>query len=898
LLNVSDTYKELIKSDSGRCKWYAKADLTLADGTTLSLKNNDFWDSVFSFSDAVTKSGEYAPGAAITETLSATLNNMAGKYDGMKFQGAKMVSYIGMIVKSDWRGDTVEWLKRGEFNVTDYKLSDDRTQITITAADNISKADKQYSSDLTYPATLLQILQDVCNRCGITLATTDFPNSSYQIFRAIDTNSTTYHDVIACVAGMAGCYARCNADGALELKWFDFSATPIETHNISKYAPDTDDITVTGVKIDSKNVDAKSGNDGYVITLKDSDNKLLQAAIYEQVICDEWAVNINSAIKSKDTDVPARLAGIKSQCVELQNYCSRYGGTYNPTDAERKTFVDSAKQYDSDVKSCIAYLKDSATTVATAAFEPKQDLPDGLTKYISSYYETAQTGMAQEEADLTADLGYITKKTDKESGTNAWTCINMLVDVLYNEIARLQSDSCFAGIDAAKIEYKGKLLTSADFSDLPGRLVTVRQHRDVANVQQIVDNIDPHLIGNTLTPYSATIYSNPALEAGDIVDIEGRKSVITNLTYKLNSAETISCEAKSQAENSSDFYSESEKLWDELQALNTKSEELRIKIQKLADGLESTVSRGDEASDIKQLYNTIDLSVSDSEKKTSAEIKMTADSITSSVDDKVGGLQSQITQQAGEIESKVSRTDLSTAIKQSPEDIVYAFNNQSKNQSIKMTGDGFDFFYNDEKICHLGVEFNKEVNRYDVCIQPSSGHGTYFGTQLKDGEYSLMHLGYAKFSEGIASDGMISTPQEVNCGSLKINGQEVVSSGNISTGNVTCSGYSQSQSVNCDNLTATNGATIGNVNIGGSSDGIDTDGYFHGSKIQINGNQSNYIGGESVTIRGRLNLGGGDVDAHGININAGGSNINCQGDGTSSGVITCAKLIVNGHEIT
>ena len=757
MLNVSDDYKSLIKSDAGRCKWYAKADLTLSDGTVLTLQNNDFWDSVFSFSDAVTKSGEYAPGAAITGTLSATLNNQQGKYDNMKFQGAKMVPYVGLLVKADWRGDTVEWLKRGVYNVTEYKLSDDHTQITITASDNLSKADKQYSSDLTYPATLLQVLQDACDHCGITLSTTDFPNSDYKIFRAMDASSTTYHDVIAYVAGMAGCYARCNADGALKLKWFDYKAEPIETHNISKYAPDTDAITVTGVKIDSKNVDAKSGTDGYVITLKDSDNKLLQAAIYEQVICDEWAVNINSAIKNKDTDIPARLAAIKSEGTKLQDDCSRYGGTYSPTDAERKTFVDSAKQYDADVKSCIAYLKGSANTVATASFEPKQTLPDGLTKYITSYYETAQTEMAQEEADLTADLGYITKKTDKYDGTNSWTDVNTLVNVLYNDIARLQADNCFAGIDSAKIEYKGKLLTSADFGDLPGKLVTVRQHRDVANVQQIVNNIAPHLIGNTFRPYSATVYSNPALEAGDIVDIEGHKSVITNLTYKLNSAETISCEAKSQAENSSDFYSESEKLWDELQVLNTKSEELRIKIQKLADGLESTVSRGDEMSDIKQLYNSIDLSVTNSENKTNAEIKMTADSITSSVNDQVGGLQSQITQQAGEISSKVSRTEVgsvvSSEIKQNPDAIVYAFNNQSSNQVVKIYGDGFDISCNGQKICHIGVA--SAEGTACACIQPVDGCGTYYPSNRSD--YAQICMGGIKASGALSASGLIST---------------------------------------------------------------------------------------------------------------------------------------------
>jgi len=740
----------------------------LANGTEFPLKDADIMQGSVTIDSGVSSKSDYTVGSAITDLCTIMLNNFDGKFTQCDFCKASITVYIGMVVKRDYTGDTVEWVKQGVYNAYDYK---GRNTITVSAYGNLSKSDSKVDMDVTYPVTLGNLAQQVCDKCGISLKTKTFHNSDYQIFRDPQYSSSTYHDVIANIAQLAGCYAQCNADGELEFKWFDYSTAPYNISSYQKYEPAKDNITVTGVKIDSKNVDAKSGNDGYVITLKDSDNKLLQAAIYEQVICDEWAVNINSAIKSKDTDVPARLAGIKSQCVELQNYCSRYGGTYNPTDAERKTFVDSAKQYDSDVKSCIAYLKDSAKTVATAAFEPKQDLPDGLTKYITSYYETAQSSMAQEEADLTADLGYITKKTDKESGTNAWTCINALVDVLYNDIARLQSDSCFAGIDAAKIEYKGKLLTSADFSDLPGRLVTVRQHRDVANVQQIVDNIAPHLIGNTITPYSATIYSNPALEAGDIVDIEGRKSVITNLTYKLNSAEAISCEAKSQAENSSDFYSESEKLWDELQALNTKSEELRIKIQKLADGLESTVSHGDEMSDIKQLYNTIDLSVTNSETKTNAEIKMTADSITSSVNDKVGGLQSQITQQADEISSKVSRTEVnsvvSTAITQSSDAIVYAFNHKDgSSQSVQFTGDGFDFYYNGSKLGHLGVSSNPETGTYDMCFQPTSGHGTYFSNS---GSYAQVIMGALKANE-LHANGLIATSGTVDCSGLTING--------------------------------------------------------------------------------------------------------------------------------
>lgn len=714
----------------------------------------------------VSSKSDYTVGSAITDLCTIVLNNFDGKFTQYDFCKASITVYIGMVVKRDYTGDTVEWVKQGVYNAYDYK---GRNTITVSAYGNLSKSDSKVDMDVTYPVTLGNLAQQVCDKCGISLKTKTFHNSDYQIFRDPQYSSYTYHDVIANIAQLAGCYAQCNADGELEFKWFDYSTTPYNISSYQKYEPAKDNITVTGIKIDSKNVDAKSGTDGYVITLKDSDNKLLQAAIYEQVICDEWAVNINSAIKSKDTDVPARLAGIKSQCIELQNYCSRYGGTYNPTDAERKTFVDSANQYDADVKSCIAYLKDSANTVATAAFEPKQTMPDGLTKYISSYYETAQTGMAQEKSDFTANLDYITKKSDKYNGTNAWKCLSdALIPALYNDITSMQADNCFAGIDSAKIEYKGKLLTSADFSNLPGRLVTVQKRRDVANVQQIVDNIAPHLIGNTFRPYSATVYSNPALEAGDVVDIDGNKSVITNLTFKLNSAETISTEAKSQAENSSDFYSESEKLWDELQALNTKSEELRIKIQKLADGLESTVSKGDEMSDIKQLYNTIDLSVTNSETKTSAEIKMTADSITSSVNDKVGGLQSQITQQADEISSKVSHSELnsevSTAITQSSDAVVYAFNHKDgSSQAVQFTGDGFDFYYGGSKLGHLGVAYNSEDGIYNMCVMPENGHGTYFSNT---GSYAQVCMGAFK-AVSIASDGLISTSGYMQAGCFK-----------------------------------------------------------------------------------------------------------------------------------
>lgn len=55
---------------------------------------------------------------------------------------------------------------------TMFNESYDGDIITLECLDNMHKFDVNYSkSNLTYPATLLQIVQDACRCCGVTLAT-------------------------------------------------------------------------------------------------------------------------------------------------------------------------------------------------------------------------------------------------------------------------------------------------------------------------------------------------------------------------------------------------------------------------------------------------------------------------------------------------------------------------------------------------------------------------------------------------------------------------------------------------------------------------------------------------------------------------------------------------------
>ena len=83
-----------------------------------------------------------------------------------------------------------------------------------------------------------------------------------------------------------------------------------------------------------------------------------------------------------------------------------------------------------------------------------------------------------------------------------------------------------------------------------------------------------------------------------------------------------------------------------------------------------------------------------------------------------------------------------------------------------MDGNGFDFYYNGSKLGHLGVNSNPETGTYDMCFQPTSGHGTYFSNS---GSYAQVVMGALKANE-LHANGLIATSGKVDCSGITING--------------------------------------------------------------------------------------------------------------------------------
>lgn len=313
--NLSTEFKE--QQNSGNRNYLKYADFTFTDGSALSITDKDLWSNGFKFEDAVSQSGSFDIGAAIVNKLTLQINNFSGKYTDYIWDGARVVCHIGLELSTG-----IEKIRICTMTVTDAPYQNTAI-ISLACEDSMRLFDRDYSdSKLSYPATRLQIIQDACEVCGVTLQSTRFDNDDLIIQNRPDDSSITFRQVIAWIAQMGCQWAKTDAYGRLCLDWYknevpdDFynkaevpwkdiegkdildttgaqiitvmqkGITAIDTNG---FTPWLYDVEITGVKVteyveNSSQNEAKtyqSGKSDYVIEI--SDNKLIQEGSGEKV---------------------------------------------------------------------------------------------------------------------------------------------------------------------------------------------------------------------------------------------------------------------------------------------------------------------------------------------------------------------------------------------------------------------------------------------------------------------------------------------------------------------------------------------------------------------------------------------------------------------------------------
>lgn len=240
MINVSNEFKELM---SERQDFKEYAEVTLANGTVLELTEDDFSIDNNSLVDSA-GANSIPLGVALSRNVQLEIMNDDDHLSDYDFFGAKIRLYLTFELSS-----TTEKIEYGTFTVTQPETYG--SVVTIVGYDDMYKADKTYSTTLTFPATAKSVLIDSCDTCGILIGNSNFLHNDFQI-PTMPSSEYTHRQIIGFIAMIACGNARIDRTGHLQIMTYDFNYNSGNVHTLTDYntlTNDTNDVQVTGVQM-------------------------------------------------------------------------------------------------------------------------------------------------------------------------------------------------------------------------------------------------------------------------------------------------------------------------------------------------------------------------------------------------------------------------------------------------------------------------------------------------------------------------------------------------------------------------------------------------------------------------------------------------------------------------
>lgn len=127
----------------------------------------------------------------------------------------KITPEIGLLVDG-----TYEWVKMGEYFINDIEIDRNRKTTELELMDGMFKLNREYVTDLTYPAEIRNVIKEICLKTGIELANENMGLASmnYRIDKVPEDKKMTFRDVLGLSAQMLGMSCFFNREGKLEVK--------------------------------------------------------------------------------------------------------------------------------------------------------------------------------------------------------------------------------------------------------------------------------------------------------------------------------------------------------------------------------------------------------------------------------------------------------------------------------------------------------------------------------------------------------------------------------------------------------------------------------------------------------------------------------------------------------
>lgn len=127
----------------------------------------------------------------------------------------KIYPEIGLLVDG-----TYEWVKMGEYFINDIEIDRNRKTTELELMDGMFKLNREYVTDLTYPAEIRNVIKEICLKTGVVLAneTMGIASMNYRIESIPKDKKMTFRDVLGLSAQMLGMSCFFNREGKLEVK--------------------------------------------------------------------------------------------------------------------------------------------------------------------------------------------------------------------------------------------------------------------------------------------------------------------------------------------------------------------------------------------------------------------------------------------------------------------------------------------------------------------------------------------------------------------------------------------------------------------------------------------------------------------------------------------------------
>ncbi|WP_408099377.1 coiled-coil domain-containing protein, partial [Streptococcus pneumoniae] len=164
-----------------------------------------------SFEYGYIKGDTYKPGGTCAGSGKITFTSIITTFNKLD----TLHPEIGLLV-----GNTYQWVKMGEYFINDIEIDRNRNTTTLELMDGMFKLNREYVTDLHFPAEVREVIQEICLKTGIELANDYFGISAmrYHIEQVPEGKKLSFRDMLSAMTQMIGMSCFFNREGKMEIR--------------------------------------------------------------------------------------------------------------------------------------------------------------------------------------------------------------------------------------------------------------------------------------------------------------------------------------------------------------------------------------------------------------------------------------------------------------------------------------------------------------------------------------------------------------------------------------------------------------------------------------------------------------------------------------------------------